>query len=200
MSRRTRRKQKITLPPDTIHDRQAKDLLRNAQVAPITVDDPMGLEPGDKITVLRSTRRDPLAWMHAHNQIDDVQYQAGRMWQGDWETIEQGAKAIDPSKEAVDGGRLPEPLPERRLKASDRLADVASAIVGADDRRILHAFLALGMGIEQIWLSYFGRYGAGYAKRAGERVRGILDRLAECYGLITHTRYPLGVDRASAKC
>lgn len=161
------------------HDRRARDLV-HAEVMPLDVEDPY--EPGAKITVLRSTRRDPLAWMHAHEQITDAQYLAGRDWQRDWERCEQGARAIDPTREAVDGGRLPEPLSDKRTAASERLAGVAVLIARPDERRILHAFLVDGMGVEQIALVYFRRIGAGHLRRFGDRVREILDTLAVFYG------------------
>lgn len=182
-----KKRRKVTLPegPYVVHDRQAKDLLRNAQVAPLEVEDPY--EPGSKILVMRSTRRDPLAWLHAHQQITDAQYHGGRDWQRDWERVEQGARAIDPTKEAVDGGRFHEPFTESRKRASDRLNGVAWLIEGQDDKRILSALLVEGMGLEQIGLVYFGRFGAGYLRRLSERVRKILDVLAEFYGYQTAT-------------
>lgn len=180
-----RKRRRVTLPDaplitDRVADRKATDLLRNAQVAPLEVDDPY--EPGAKITVLRSTRRDPLGWMHAHGQVDEAQYSAGRAWQLDWERCEQGARAIDPTKEAVDGGRLPEVLTDQRAKAAVRLKGVAAVLERADDKTILYAFLADGLGVEQIALVHFRRYGAGHVRRFGERVRGILDVLAVFYG------------------
>jgi hypothetical protein len=110
---RTKRRQ----PYDpSAHDRRATDLLRNAQVAPIEVDDPM--ERGGKLLVMRSTRDDPLADLHARGQIDEAQYQGGRSFQEDFETAERGPRAIDPSKEAVDGGLMPEPITEAQRKAA----------------------------------------------------------------------------------
>jgi hypothetical protein len=50
--------------PAKIHDRRSRDLPRNAEVAAVEVDDPLGLEPGDKIVTLRSIRYDPLGRMH----------------------------------------------------------------------------------------------------------------------------------------
>jgi hypothetical protein len=52
---RPRRKGKPYNPAAQIHDRQSHDLLKNAQVAPVEIDDPYALNPGDKIVVLRST-------------------------------------------------------------------------------------------------------------------------------------------------
>ena len=68
-----------------IHDRRAQDLPLNAEVAEIEVDDPLALDPGEKIVTLRSIRNDPLGRLHSHHQIDEAQYQAGRAFQDDWE-------------------------------------------------------------------------------------------------------------------
>jgi hypothetical protein len=47
-----------------VHDRRSHDLPLNAEVAPVEVDDPLALEPGDKIVALRSIRNDPLGRLH----------------------------------------------------------------------------------------------------------------------------------------
>ena len=47
--------------PSSAHDRRSRDLLRNAEVATVEVDNPLALEPGEKIVALRSIRNDPLA-------------------------------------------------------------------------------------------------------------------------------------------
>src|SRR3984885_16119463 len=59
-----RAKRKRPYNPAKIHDRRSRDLPRNAEVAAIEVDDPLGLDPGDKIVTLRSIRNDPLARLH----------------------------------------------------------------------------------------------------------------------------------------
>ena len=79
-----------------IHDRRSRDLPLNAEVVAVEVDDPMALEPGDKIVALRSVRGDPLGWLHSHHQIDDAQYRGGRAFQNDWERAERGPQAVDP--------------------------------------------------------------------------------------------------------
>jgi hypothetical protein len=63
--------------PAQAHDRRALDLLHNAEVAPVEVDDPFALEPGDKIVTLRSLRNYPLGRLHSRRQIDEAQYQGG---------------------------------------------------------------------------------------------------------------------------
>lgn len=179
-----RKRRKVTLPegPYVVSNRlPSKAALKNADVAPMEVDNPEG-EQGDRIVVMRSTRRDPLAWMHAHGQVNDAQYHGGRDWQRDWETCEQGAQAIDPSKEAVDGGKLADPLSDHRMRASERLKGVAAVITTPDEKKLLTAFLVEGMGIAQIALVYFNRYGAGHERRFGARVKAVLDTLAVFYG------------------
>src|ERR1700753_1877851 len=89
----------------TIHDRRSRDLPLNAEVVAVEVDDPMALELGDKIVALRSTRGDPLGWLHSHHQIDDAQYRGGRAFQNDWERAERGPHAIDPGREYVVGAQ-----------------------------------------------------------------------------------------------
>ena len=181
-----RAKRKKPHNPAKIHDRRSRDLLRNAEVAAIEVDDPLGLDPGDKIVTLRSIRNDPLGRQHAHRQIDEAQYQGGRAFQDDWETAERGPQAVDPSREYVDGGQVREPITERQRKAVLRL-NRAGRELGADGSALVHEVLILGMTMEQIgqrrglrgqrWIDYFAR-----------RFRECLDRLALIYGFATERR------------
>jgi len=160
------------------HDRRATDLLRNAQVAPIEVDDPMEL--GAKLIVIRSTRDDPLGDMHARDQIDEAQYHAGRAFQHDFETAERGPRAIDPSKEAVDGGVMPEPITEAQRRAARQLAVVYRAL-GQDGSAIAHEVLVHGKTRSQIAASR-GLVGERWEKYYGLRFRECLDCMAGIYG------------------
>src|SRR5947208_7288729 len=166
-----------------LHDRRSKDLPRNAEVAAVEVDDPLALEPGEKIVTLRSLRNDPLGRLHSHHQIDEAQYQGGRAFQDDWEQAERGPQAVDPTREYVDGGRSREPITERQRKAVLRL-NRAERELGADGAALVHEVLVLGMTMEQVgqrralsgqrWMEYFAR-----------RFRECLDRLALIYGFAT---------------
>src|SRR4029077_3957042 len=104
-----------------VHDRRSRDLPRNAEVAEVEIDDPLALEPGEKIVALRSIRNDPLGRLHSHRQIDEAQYQGGRAFQNDWERAERGPRAVDPTREYVDGGQTREPITEGQRKAVLRL-------------------------------------------------------------------------------
>jgi hypothetical protein len=141
-------------------------LLRNAEVATVEVDNPLALDPGEKIVALRSIRNDPLARLHSHRQIDEAQYQAGRAFQSDWEKAERGPRAVDPAREYVDGGQGREPITEGQRKAVLRL-NRAERELGADGSALVHDVLVHGMTMEQVgqrrglcskrWSDYFSR-------------------------------------------
>jgi hypothetical protein len=114
-----------------IHDRRSHDLPHNAQVAEVEVDDPMALEPGEKIVALRSIRNDPLGRLHSHRQIDKAQYLGGPAFQNDWEKAERGPQAVDPGREYADGVGIREPVTEAQRNAVQRL-NRAEREIGAD--------------------------------------------------------------------
>ena len=163
-----------------VHDRRAQDLPLNAQVAAVEIDDPLALEPGEKIVALRSIRNDPLGRLHSHHQIDEAQYRGGRAFQDDWEKAERGPRAVDPTREYVDGATAREPITERQCKAVLRLNRTEREL-GADGVILVHEVLVLGMTMEQVaqrrglrgqrWKDYFAR-----------RFQECLDRLALIYG------------------
>ena len=180
MARARRRR---SLRAAKIHDRRSHDLPLNAEVAAIEVDDPLALEPGEKIVTLRSIRNDPLGRLHSHHQIDEAQYQGGRAFQHDWERAERGPQAVDPSREYVDGVQTREPITEGQRQAVLRLNRIEREL-GADGSALVHDVLVSGMTMEHIgqrrglvsqrWKDYFSR-----------RFQECLDRLALIYGFAT---------------
>jgi Domain of unknown function (DUF6456) len=184
-----RAKRKKPYDPARVHDRRSQDLPLNAEVAAVEVDDPLALEPGERIVALRSIRNDPLGRMHSHRHIDEAQYQGGRAFQNDWEKAERGPRAVDPTREYVDGGQAREPITEGQRKAVLRL-NRAQRELGADGSALVHEVLILGMTMEQIgqrrglrtqrWNDYFAR-----------RFRECLDRLALMYGFATPHAIPV---------
>ena len=184
-----RRKRRKAHDPSKAYDRRAQDLPLNAEVAPVEVDDPLGLEPGEKIIALRSTRGDPLAKLHTHHQIDEAQFRGGRAFQSDWEKAERGPQAIDPTRERVDGGQGREPITEGQRRAVVRLNRIEQEL-GADGTTLVHEVLVLGMTMQQVgerrglstqrWKDYFAR-----------RFQECLDRLALFYGFAAPARIPV---------
>jgi hypothetical protein len=184
-----RAKRKKPTHPARVHDRRSQDLPYNAEVAKVEVDDPLALEPGDKIVVLRSIRNDPLGRLHSHRQIDEPQYQGGRAFQNDWEKAERGPRAVDTTREYVDGGERREPITEGQRKAVLRLNRIEREL-GADGAVLVHEVLVLGLNMEQVgqrrglrsqrWNDYFAR-----------RFKECLDRLALIYGFATAHPIPV---------
>jgi hypothetical protein len=158
-----------------IHDRRSRDVLRNRHISIIEVEDPY--ERGEKIVVSRQLRGDPLGRLHAHGQIDQAQYNAGRTYQRDWETAERGARAIDPSKEAVDGGQIPEPLTDKQLKARKRLMKIHNEL----GRRLTVVIQAVLIEKQNI-RTFSGSTSQSILKRSGNLFRVGLDEIAEIYG------------------
>ncbi|MBR0906797.1 hypothetical protein [Bradyrhizobium liaoningense] len=166
-----------------IHDRRSREVPFNADVAEVEVDNPLALDPGEKIVAVRSVRSDPLGRLHAHHQIDEAQYRGGRAFQSDWERAERGPQAMDPTREYVDGARTREPVTESQRQAVLRLNRVEREL-GTDGAALVHDVLVLGLTMDQIgqrravrtqrWNDYFAR-----------RFRECLDRLALIYGFVT---------------
>ena len=119
--RRRREALKSVIPStDPIpHDRRASELPKGAQVAPIEVDDPFSA--GEKVIAFRSIQTDPLAWLHTHSRINIAQFEGGRWWQHSYEILEGGIRSIDPSVEAVDGGKIFDPFTDAKVKAAKTL-------------------------------------------------------------------------------
>ena len=175
---RAKRSKSYRLPK--IHDRRSRDLPLNADVAPVEVDDPLGLEAGERIVALRSLRSDPLGRLHSHRQIDEAQYRGGRAFQDDWERAERGPQAVDPTREYVDGVRAREAVTESQHQAVLRLNRVEREL-GTDGTALVRDVLILGLTMEQVgrlravnsqrWIDYFSK-----------RFQECLDRLALLYG------------------
>ena len=178
---RAGRKRRATVTLPTIHDRKSTDAPASASVAPIEVDDPY--EAGGKIVTLRNLRDDPLGRLHDRHQIDEAQYLAGREYQADWERAEKGPKAIDPSKEAVDGGTTPDPIDEGQTKALVRINGVLRQL-GADGSAIVHDVLVHALTMETI-ADRRGFAGRAWVEYFGKRLRECLVTLARELGYVT---------------
>jgi hypothetical protein len=163
--------------PDPVHNRQSTDLLRNAQVAAVVVDDPY--EPGARIAVLRSTRDDILAEMLARAEIDQAQFDAGRLYEKYAEQAEIGnVQAIDPSREAVDGGRGYDGITDRQINAVRALSE-AGRVLGAKGEGLVRDVLINRIRIGAMGLSKF------QTEKARVRFHTYLEVLAGFWGCAT---------------
>lgn len=181
---RRRKKQ----PYNPVHDRRAQDLLRNAQVTPVEVDDPY--EDGGKIVVLRSTRDDPLADMLSRGYITQCEFETGRHWQRAYENAEiGGVAAIDPGKEAVDGGRMRDVLTDRQVKATRELASARAALGDAGNYLIIQV-LGTKMTLDRVAQEkHWGKPGEAQYKYVRRRFHECLSTLSVLFGYaMPHTR------------
>lgn len=132
-----------------VHDRLSQDLPINSRVAIAVVDDPYS-QVGEKIQVLRSLRNDPLADMLSRGVIDIALFNAGRKWERLHECTQIGPiSAIDPGKEAVDGGKPREPLSDRQIDAFKELA-IADRRLGQWGGILIRNLLADRLTVGQI--------------------------------------------------
>lgn len=135
-----------------------------------------------KITVAVSTRDDPLRGMLARGQIDQAQFEAGRLWQKYREQSEVGGiRAIDTTREPVDGGgAYPEPITDAQRKAVMQLK-AADGKLGERGREIIEMVLWHRYSITQVAAAYatHTRKGVEYQ---GARFRECLEALAKLWG------------------
>lgn len=158
-------------------DRRSVDLPLGAKVAPIEIDDPY--EADAKILAFRSIRDDPLSRLHAHDRINDAQWRAGLHWQNAYELVEiGGSRAIDPTKEAVDGGRIAEPFNDRQRKAIAVLA-IAKAVLGHERDCLVRDILAERLFINQA-AARRGLIGDRAIAKLSETFKECLDLLRNC--------------------
>jgi hypothetical protein len=176
----SRRRKGRPYDPSKAHDRRAVEFNRGivSHTTPVEVDDPY--EIGGKIVAMRSTRDDPLGDMHARRQIDEAQYQGGRAFQRDFERAERGPQAIDPSKEFVDGGVMPEPITEAQRRAARKLATVYQQL-GMNGSALVHDILVHSRTRAQVAASR-GLSGRRWEEFFGIRFRECLDTMAVIYG------------------
>lgn len=178
MARRKLRKAKYesTTVAPAVHDRTTSDLPINARVAVDVVDDPYS-NCGEKITVVRSVKDDPLAGMYSRQQIDWAQFTAGRMWQKFHEQSEIGSvSAIDPTKEAVDGGKIYQAFSDRQKAAMAELREAAN-VLGNYDNVLIWAILGLRQSLAEI-AQQWGISRERDRLYLGARFRDALDSLA----------------------
>ena len=162
-------------------DRRAAELPRQAKLVAVEVDDPY--EAGATIIAFKNEKSDPLERLKVQGDIDEAQYQAGKAYERDLEMVEVGnVKAIDPSKEAVDGGRFGDSVTEGYGKAHRRLEE-AGVILGQFKEALVRGVLIGNVSPRQMAIAN------GYkAERElwyyGRQFRNALEELAQMYGYV----------------
>lgn len=181
MRRKLKKAAAIAVATVQIHDRLATDLPLNSDTAITEVDDPFS-DSGGRLRVIRSIKDDPLAGMLARSQIDRAQFEAGRMWQEYHEQSEvSGARALDTTKEKVDGGKISEPINDKRIKALKALGE-AGCVLGTYDNALIWAVLGERISLADVaqrWCLFADRERA----YLGSRFRDALETLARLWSL-----------------
>lgn len=167
-----------------VHDRRSSDLPINSMVAVAIVKDPYDPN-GGRITTFRSIRDDILAEMFAKEEIDQAQYDAGRKYERYAERAEIGnVKAIDPGKEAVDGGMGYGGITDEQIDAVRCLSE-AARVLGAKGEGVVRTIL--------IDRRRFTHLGMSDRATAAMRVKFFtyLEILAEFWGCTTKKVVPI---------
>lgn len=146
----------------------------------VVVDDPF--ERGAKLLATQSIRDDPLGRLHKSGHIDQAQYSAGREMQGYYERAEiGGVKAMDTTKEPVDGGTIPETMTEQVQRAVQQIVRL-ERVMGPIDGQIIRAVLRDGLFLTQV----AAKFGFDRNERAeryySRRFRDALETLAKELG------------------
>lgn len=165
-----------------VHDRLSHDLPINSRVRVAIVDDPYS-QIGEKIQVLRSVRNDPLADMLSRGVIDQALFMAGRKWEQLHECTQIGPiSAIDPGKEAVDGGAPRDPITDRQIDAFKELAD-ADRRLGQMGGQLIRQLLAQRQTIGQMCIIHNCKTGRQQSFLS-MRVRECLEDLGKLWGFV----------------
>jgi hypothetical protein len=164
--------------------RHATEINRQAMIALIEVDDPH--EEGKKIEVLRSIRTDSLGRLHAHKQVDEAQYHAGRAFQDDFEIVQGQQQACDPSQPYVDQSFRHRGVSVTYSEALARL-NRANRDLGIMGSPLANYVLIDGMSMAQIAVKN-RRAGKRWEEYYGMRFRECLDTLALVYGFAMEKR------------
>lgn len=139
MSRAGRRRKAVVTLATSTHIELAEGL----------VDDPY--EPGKQLRVMRNVREHPVAWLHARGQLSESHRICGEMFRAKYErAMLGGAKAVDYTKERVDGGMPAEPLSEAVQEAVEWLNGCARySGCGQIGWSVLTAVCGEGFGIQE---------------------------------------------------
>ena len=182
MASRRLRKAAEAVDQPKVHERLSDDLLDNAQVRPVIVDDPY--EAGAKVVAFQNLRGDTLALLQAQGRIDGAQYEAGKQMRRFYECSEiGGVKAMDPSKVKVDGGGVSETLTEQVQQAIQEVLRLEKAL-GKEGAALSRDILLVGLTVKQCATArnLFDERGR---KWLGLRFREVLETLAYELNLIS---------------
>jgi hypothetical protein len=164
---------------DKPFDRTLKEPPYNTETAPMEIVDPYStpLRP-ERIMATRTLRDDPLARLHAREQVGEADYLAGRKWQALYELAEMGQPAaVNVMREGVDAMRaIPEGTSDSRMRAARELRRLDQAL-GLEGCALVRDVLAHRRFIDEV-ARRRGLEGRGKRDYLGRRFRECLATLA----------------------
>lgn len=104
------------------------------KISEVTKDDRGEWRSGERerVRVVISFKHDPVGRMFARGQIQEAEYKAASEFQGLHDQAQIGViRALDPAKEYVDGGLMPDPLTDVQQRAIRRIRAVEGKIKNA---------------------------------------------------------------------
>ena len=149
------------------------------------------------MTVFVALKDDPVGRMHSRHQLDNSQFKAARLYQLTADQAMLGTmRSIDLSRTKVSGGMPPDPLPDSRRKAMERLRAV--------EERVTRRYGSEGLGLTRPswWNGNLLRRRPGCVApnpiaRCGSGVR-LFRRVPRCFGHRVRLRNGIGVVPAAA--
>jgi hypothetical protein len=136
------------------------------------IDDP--LEPGARLTAAVNVRECAIAHMASRGRLNSSQEAAGERFRKLWEQAAIGrSRAIDPAKEAVDGGTLGDPMTDDMVRAAREL-DRALKSVGMIASSILISVVGEGKRIEDAAADWSRQGGVLIGRRAEGYITGTM--------------------------
>jgi hypothetical protein len=136
------------------------------------IDDP--LEPGAHVLAAVNVRESAIAHMASRGRLDPAQEAAGERFRALWEQAGIGrSRGIDFSQEAVDGGRLGDPVSDALVRAARELSD-ALAAVGQVAAAVLIGIVGEGRRVEDMAAAWSQAGGVVSGRRAEGYITGTL--------------------------
>lgn len=134
------------------------------------------------ITALVNIRESAVETLFARGQLDKAQKRAADRFRGFWEAMGgAGAKAMDYTREYVDGGRSAESLTDRQINAGKELMQ-ARSLLGARNYDLVCKICGEGFALDEICRSKREKL------TAADNLRSNLNDLAAMWGMLSTRR------------
>lgn len=161
---------------------------RYEPIARVVVDNPTWEPAKDgvggvpkKIEVVVNRRHDIVLWLHSRGDIDDAQKLAGDRFLALHEQMDYGSRAMDYSREPVDGGAAWPDHDVHAIEAAKELAQLRE-YVGAWDYLLLVRAICHRSSIHSIVMGLYGAAREADRKYIGRRLRDALEMAAKYWG------------------